>query len=216
MQAVIDRSYCLKHPFQISYLFGIDVFLGMLLSKDKTLLERIAAKYRRHRIAMPGALGNAYKVSALFEFRVANIYGAMAERFRLVPDAQRLFLDLRDEELEHGRLMVACLYQVAMNPRAHFIPSVRDPEIRESLSELRQIERRVPGMTLEQALNVANVLEAGEVNMIFGRLLKQVGKAQTDLFAEQLKGVQSHPESVPRRIKELKRRLGPEGLASAA
>jgi hypothetical protein len=74
----------------------------------------------------------------------------------------------------------------------------------------------VPGMTLEQALRVTNVLEAGEVNVIFGRLLKQVGKPQTEIFAEQLKGIQSHPESVPRRIKELRERLGPERLASAA
>jgi hypothetical protein len=70
-------------------------------------------------------------------------------------------------------------------------------------------------MSLDQALRVTGVLEASEVNTIFGRLLKQVGKAETELFAEQLQGAQSHPESVPRRIKELRDRLGPERLAAA-
>jgi rubrerythrin len=210
MQAVIDRAHCLKHPFKIVRLFGLDVFLGMLLRTDKTLLERIAEKYRARRIAMPGTVGSAYKLSALFEYRVAHIYGAMAERFRSIPEAHRLFLDLKEEEMEHGRLMLACLYQVAVSPDVQFVPSVRDPEIRESLNELRRIEREVAGMSLEQALATTGRLEASEVNTIFGRLLKQVGKAETELFAEELRGAKSHPESVPRRIKELRERLGPE------
>lgn len=215
MQAVIDRAHCLRHPLKIVRLFGLDVFLGMLLRPNKTLLERIAEKYRARRIAMPGSLGNAYKLSALFEFRVAHIYGAMAERFKSVPEANRLFLELMEEEMEHGRLMLACLYQVAVSPDLQFVPSVRDPQIRESLSALRRIEREVQGMSLERALAVTGTLEASEVNTIFGRLLKQVGKAQTELFAEELSGAKSHPESVPRRIKELKERLGPERLAAA-
>jgi hypothetical protein len=214
MQAVIDRDFCLKNPFTIIRLFGLDIFLGMLLHKDKTLLERVSQKYRTRRIAMPGSVGNAYKLSALFEFRVAHIYGAMARRFQSVPEAQRLFKDLEEEEMEHGRLMLACLYQIALTPALRFIPSVRDPEIRRSLIELRRIERAVAGMSLEQALETAGRLEASEVNTIFGRLLRQVDKAQTQLFAEQLKGAQSHPESVPRRIKELKERLGAAGLAA--
>lgn len=215
MQAVIDRTFCLRHPVKIVRLFGLDVFLGMLLRKDKTLLERISAKYRARRVAMPGDVGNAYKLSALFEFRVAHIYAAMAERFKSVAEARRLFLDLEEEEMEHGRLMLACLFQVAISPNLEFVPSVRDPQIRDSLIELRRIEHEVAGMSLEQALKVTNKLEASEVNVIFGRLLKQVGKAETELFAEQLKGAQSHPESVPRRIAELKERLGPERLAAA-
>lgn len=216
MQAVIDRAYCLKNPKKIIQLFGLDVFLGMLLGKDKTLLERIADKYQARSVAMPGALGNAYKLSAVFEFRVAHIYAAMAERFKSNQDVKGLFEDLKEEEMEHGRLMLACLYQVAVNPEVTFAPSVRDPEIRESLNQLRAIERQVPEMSLEKAFKVTNELEASEVNVIFGRLLNQVGRAQTELFAEQLKGAKSHPESVPRRIKELKARLGPAGIAAAA
>ncbi|SDW36405.1 hypothetical protein [Thiocapsa roseopersicina] len=216
MQAVIDRGFCLKNPAKIIQLFGLDVFVGMLLSKEKTLLQRIAEKYQARRVPMPGAVGNAYKLSALFEFRVAHIYAAMAERFKSNPDVHRFFLDLRDEEMEHGRLMLACLYQVAVNREVEFVPSVRDREMRESLNALRDIERRVPAMSLDEAFKVTNELEAGEVNVIFGRLLTQVGRAETELFAEQLKGAQSHPESVPRRIKELKARLGPDGLAAAA
>jgi hypothetical protein len=216
MQAVIDRAFCLKHPVKIIQLFGWDVFIGMLWSTDKTLLQRIAEKYQARRVPMPGAIGNAYKLSALFEFRVAHIYAAMAERFKANREVSQLFSDLRDEEMEHGRLMLTCLYQVAVNREVDFVPSVRDEEIRESLNELRRIEHRVAGMTLEEAFKVTNELEAGEVNIIFGRLLQQVGRAETELFAEQLKGAQSHPQSVPRRISELKKRLGPEGLAAAA
>jgi hypothetical protein len=216
MQAVIDRDYCLKNPIRIIRLFGLDVFLGMLFSKKKTLLERIADKYRAHKVAMPGTLGDAYKLSALFEFRVAHIYGAMAERFKAQREVHGFFRDLQEEELEHGRLMLACLYQVAVRPDVDFAPSVRDPQIRESLNRLREIERQVPRMSLDEAFQTTNDLEASEVNVIFGRLLKQVGKTETELFAEQLQGAQSHPESVPRRIKVLKARLGPAGVAAAA
>jgi hypothetical protein len=215
MQAVIDRTYCLKNPFKIVRLFGLDVLFGMLLGKDKTLLERITRKYRASGVPMPGSLGNAYKLSILFELRVARIYAAMAERFGCYSEVCALFLELEEEEVEHARIMLACLYQVAISPKANFVPSVRDPAIRESLHRLRETERRVPRMSLEEALRITLELEASEVNIIFGRLLKQVDKAQTRLFAEHLEGAQSHPESVPRRILELKARLGPEGLAGA-
>lgn len=216
MQAVIDRDFCLKNPLKIIQLFGLDVLVGMLLSKEKTLLQRIAEKCQARRVPMPGPVGNAYKLSALFEYRVAHIYAAMAERFADLPEVHRFFLDLRDEELEHGRLMLACLYQIAVDQELDFVPSVRDPQLRESLNELRRIEQRVPGMSLEEAFKVTNELEAGEVNVIFGRLLKQVGRAETELFAAELEGAKSHPESVPRRIKELKARLGPDALVQAA
>jgi hypothetical protein len=65
-------------------------------------------------------------------------------------------------------------------------------------------------MTLDEALEASCALEASEVNVIFERLLKQVGKAQTELFAEALEGACSHPESVPRRIAALRDQLGSE------
>jgi hypothetical protein len=216
MQAVIDRDYCLKNPRKIIQLFGLDVFLGMLLGKDRTLLERVTEKYQARSVAMPGSLGNAYKLSALFEYRVAHIYGAMERRFAANRDVAALFRDLKEEEMEHGRLMLACLYRIGVGPEVDFVPTVREPSIRDSLNKLREIERKVPQMSLEEAFKVTIELEASEVNVIFGRLLNQVGKAETELFAEQLKGAQSHPESVPRRVKELKARLGPAGIAAAA
>ncbi|MEA3276887.1 MAG: hypothetical protein U9Q81_16725 [Pseudomonadota bacterium] len=112
--------------------------------------------------------------------------------------------------------MLTCLYQIAMNPSVDFVPSIRDPEIRESLGKLRATEKQVPAMSLEEALKVTDALEASEVNVIFGRLLKQIGKPETELFANKLKGAQSHTVSVPRRIKELRAKLGPAGVADAA
>lgn len=68
----------------------------------------------------------------------------MAERFKSNPAVHRFFLDLHDEEMEHGRLMLACLDQVAVNREVDFVPGVRDRAMRESLNVLRDIERRVP------------------------------------------------------------------------
>lgn len=204
MQAVIDRDYCRQHPREIAKFFGWDVAIGMLLSGRKTLLERLTDKYQSAGIAMPGPLGNAYKLSALFEFRVAKIYAAMAERFSDNPAASELFKDLSEEELEHGRIMLSCLYEIIYKPGIEFVPSVRDADMRESLNELREVQAKVAGMSLEEALATADELERGEVNVIFGRLLKQVGKPELDLFGERLKGAENHSESVPRRIRELK------------
>lgn len=206
MQAVIDRDYCLRHPGKIIRLFGLDVWLGMLLDRNKTLLERVVDKYRAHAVPLPGALGGAYKCSALFEFRVARIYAAMAERFADTPEASGLFQDLSEEELEHGRVMLTCLFHVTAGPGRDFAPSVRDPDIRDALRRLRAIERRVPEMDLGEALRVTGELEASEVNVIFGRLLAQVDKAELALFAEHLSGAEGHSESVPRRIAALRQR----------
>jgi len=204
MQAVIDRDYCLRHPAQIAKFFGWDVVLGMLFSNKKTLLERVTEKCLAHGVPMPGPLGNAYKLSALFELRVAKIYAAMAERFKDQEEASALFRDLSEEEMEHGRIMLSCLYEIATKPGIDFVPSVRDEDMRESLNELREVQRRVPEMSLDEALNVTDELERGEVNVIFGRLLKQVGKPEMELFAERLEGAQNHSESVPRRVRELR------------
>lgn len=211
MQAVIDRAYCLRHPGKIIGLFGLDVYMGLLLDKRKTLLERVTEKYQANAVAVPGAVGNAYKCSALFEFRAARIYAAMAKQFADMPAAKALFETLSEEELEHGRIMLACLFQVTSANRLSYVPSVRDPEIRDALNELRDIERRVPRMSLEEALDVTETLEKGEVNVIFGRLLDQVDKSQIGLFSEHLAGAQNHSESVPRRIRELKAASGRVG-----
>ncbi|MCF7983917.1 MAG: hypothetical protein K9L70_05890 [Thiohalocapsa sp.] len=63
MQAVIDRAYCLRHPGRIVRLFGLDVYMGLLLNKRKTLLERVTEKYRTNAVAVPGAVGNAYSTA---------------------------------------------------------------------------------------------------------------------------------------------------------
>lgn len=216
MSAVIDRSFCLQHPFQITRLFGLDVFLGMLLSSRKTLLQRVADKYQASRIPFPGSVGNAYRLSALFEFRVARIYSAMAKRFGDDREAARLFAELAEEENEHGRIMLTCLFHITASEKPAFVPSVRDPEIRSELARLRLLEGKVATLSLDQALNLALDLESGEVNVIFGRLLGQVDAEQLRLFAAQLEGAQSHAESVPRRIAELRARRGTQATRQAA
>lgn len=133
----------------------------------------------------------------------------MAERFKTNPAVHRFFLDLHDEEMEHGRLMLVCLDQVAVNREVDCVPGVRDRAMRESLNALRDIERRVPAMSLEEAFKVTNELEAGEVDVIFGRLLTLVGRAETELFAEQLKGAQSHPASGTKVQSSERRELAP-------
>jgi rubrerythrin len=204
METIIDRDFCIRHPRKIIGLFGLDVYLGLLFNNGKSLLERLADKYSAHGLPMPGPLGNAYKLSALFEFRVARIYRSMAERFKDQTEAHDLFMELSEEEMEHGRLMLVCYYTVELTPSIDFIPSVRDPAIRDSLNELRELERRVDSLSLKEALEITIGLEKSEVNVIFGKLLSQVDKAQSRLFVEQFKGIEGHSESVPRRISELR------------
>lgn len=206
METIIDREYCIKQPRKIIGLFGLDVYIGLIINKNKSLLERLTDKYSSHGVPMPGSVGNAYKLSALFEFRVARIYERMAKCFKDQPAAYDLFMELHDEEMEHGRLMLICYYTVELTPSIKFIPDVRDPDIRDSLHELRELERRVDTLSLIEALEITDELERGEVNVIFGKLLSQVDSAQSNFFAEQLKGIEGHSESVPRRIRELKQK----------
>jgi hypothetical protein len=207
MQAVIDRDYCIQNPAKIVRFFGLGIFFQMLLSNKKTLLERLTEKYLSSGISMPGPVGNAYKLSALIEFRIAKIYEAMAERFKDNLLVHELFVELSEEELEHGRIMLVCLFEIVMKKEIHFVPEILDPEIRKLLSQLRLIQHKVNEMSVEDALQTTKELEQSEVNVIFGKLLQQVGKPKLDIFSKQLEGAKNHSESVPRRIIEIKAKM---------
>jgi rubrerythrin len=144
----------------------------------------------------------------LFELRAAQIYQKMAERFADVPAAHRLFKDFQEEEVEHARLMLVCLYSVRMTPDIHYVPSVRDPEIKAVMQAMRRVQRRVAQMTLEEALDASEELERGEVNVIFGRLLKQVEEPEIGLLRQMIRHAEGHQDSVPRRIRALREALG--------
>jgi rubrerythrin len=212
MASVVSREYCLAHPVEISQLYGLNVFFGTLLNKRRTVLERVSATFAENRLAMPGPLGESYRLSALFELRAARIYRAMAERFAAVVPAHELFKELQEEEEEHARLMNICLYTVRLTPDTQYVPSVRDPEIRSVMKQMRAVERRVPAMTLEEALRVSVELELGEVNMVFGKLLKQVAEPEIGLLRQMMRHAESHQESVPRRIGILRQQLEKLGI----
>jgi len=204
--SLLDKSYCIKHPAKIIKTFGLRTYLAMVFG-NKGLLEYLTDDYLAHGIAMPGSLGNAYKLSALFEFRVARIYEKMAEKFKDRKEVQQLFTELKNEELEHGRVMMICLFNVIASPEISFVPNVRDPEIRTGLNELRELERQVQSLSLDKALELTEELEKGEVNVIFGKLLNQVDSSVVDFFIEEFKSIEGHSESVPKRILELKKQL---------
>lgn len=212
MVSVVSRDYCLSHPIETSQLYGLDVFVSALLNTKRTVLEQIASSFSEHRLAMPGPLGESYRLSELCELRAARIYQAMAERFRSVVPAQRLFRDLEREEEEHARLMHICLYTVRMGPAVDYVPSVRDAEVRAAMKELRAVQHRVPSMTLDEALRVSEELERGEANLIFGKLLKQVAAPEVDLLKRLMRHAENHQESVPRRIAQLRQELGALGM----
>jgi hypothetical protein len=211
MHAVIDRDYCLRHPAEIIRLYGLGVFLGMLIDKRMTLLERVTRNYQATRIPLPGPVGNAYRLSALIEYRISRIYAALADRFADDPEAARLFADLSAEEEEHGRVMLACLFHVKHSPTLRYVPSLLDPEIRATLIRLRTLKKQIHSLSLDAALELTAELEGGEVNVIFERLLRQVDAAQLVLCAERLAGALSHSESVPRRMKTLRAQRGQVG-----
>jgi len=212
MASVVSREYCLSHPVEISQLYGLNVFLGTLINKRRSVLERVATSFAERRLAMPGPLGESYRLSELFELRAAKIYRCMAERFADVAPAQQLFKDLQEEEEEHARLMSICLYSVRMSPDVQYVPSIRDPEIRAVMKQMRAVQRRVPSMTLSEALLTSEELEAGEVNLVFGRLLKQVAEPEVGLLRQMMRHAENHQVTVPRRIAKLRAELDALGI----
>ena len=216
MSSLVSRSYCLAHPMEISQLYGLKVLLGTVVNKKRTVFERVASSFSENRLAMPGPLGQSYRLSELCELRAARIYRAMAERFAEVAPAHQLFKELQEEEEEHGRLMRICLYSVRMSPHRQYMPSVRDPEIRAVMREMRRVERRVPFMTLDEALWASEALEAGEVNLIFGKLLDQVEEPEVGLLRQMMRHAEGHNVSVPRRIGLLRAQLEKLGMPASS
>lgn len=204
MSTLIDRSYCLRHPGTITRLFGLSVFLRMLFSRNRSLLELLTSHYADHGYPLPGRIGDAYRVSALLEYRMARIYRRFATKFHTNDKAHQLFEELYQEEEEHGRLMELCRYTLKNKPALAFMPSVRDPAIRRMLKELRQIERTADNISLAEALDITEQLEKGEVNTIFNRLLKQTGETESHLFKDKLSQIEGHSTSVPRRLQALR------------
>jgi hypothetical protein len=209
MPSLIDRDYCVRHPGTIIRLFGIGVFLRMLFGPRRSLLELLAEHYASHGYPLPGRVGDAYRISSLLEFRMARIYRRFAARFRNHPLAYELFEELRQEEQEHGRLMLLCRYTMKHRPDLAFVPSVRDPEIHGMLKELRRIERSSDNLSLAEALDITEQLEKGEVNTIFNRLLKQTEHSESCLFKDKMQQMEGHSTSVPRRLQALRKEALP-------
>lgn len=207
MGGIIGRDYCIRHPRQVIHLFGAGVFLGMLWSDRKSLLERVIAYHRDHGIPLPGEAGRAYRLAALLEFRVARFYHRLAQQFPDQPEVQSLYQELREEELEHGRLMCLCRYTARYHPALEYTPSLRDPEVHEALRRVRALERAVPSLTLHEALAVTEALEQTEINTIFDRLLRQADTRESRLFEAELQATADHATEVPRRIAALRERL---------
>ena len=119
MENYLDRSFALHHGAEVIRLFGLGVYLRLLAEPRKDLLEVVTDWNLAHGIPMPGRVGNAYRLAALLEYRVAQIYGRMAEAFSGYAPARELFLDLQAEEIQHGRVMTLCLYTVRAGENLH-------------------------------------------------------------------------------------------------
>ncbi|HKJ75811.1 MAG TPA: hypothetical protein VKA64_01255 [Gammaproteobacteria bacterium] len=207
MGGIIGRDYCIRHPMQVIHLFGAGVLLGMLWSERKSLLERVIEYHQDHGIPLPGEAGRAYRLAALIEFRVAHLYQRLAEQFADQPEVQAFYRELQAEELEHGRLMCLCRYTGHDHPALQYRPSLRDPEVSETLRRVRSLEKAAPTLTLNEALAVTEALEQTEINTIFDRLLRQADSAESRLFEEQLQATADHATEVPRRIAALREQL---------
>ena len=207
MQTIVDREYVRGHAEEVIRSFGLMAYIRSLRTKDKGLLEQLEEKYLGSGIPMPGRLGNAYRLSALIELRVARIYERMVRRFEENPLVRTFFQELQDEEQEHARVMVLCLYTVDAQTELDYVPSVRDPEMRALLGELRTKALGVWKLSLDEALDLTEKLEASEVNTIFDKLLKQTRNPKSDFFISQLAKVEGHAAAVPKRIKALREQL---------
>ena len=207
MQTIVDREYVRGHAGEVIRSFGLMAYIRSLRTKDKGLLEQLEEKYLGSGIPMPGRLGNAYRLSALIELRVARIYERMVRRFDENPLVSAFFQKLQEEEQEHARVMVLCLYTVDAQTELDYVPSVRDPEMRALLGELRAKALGVWKLSLDEALDLTEELEASEVNTIFDKLLKQTRNPKSDFFISQLAKVEGHAAAVPKRIKALREKL---------
>ena len=204
MGEIIGREYCLHNPMEIIRLFGARVFLGTLLNREKSLLQQVIASHSRRGIPMPGFVGKSYRIAAMIEYRVSRIYKKLALRFRDNAQVRDFYADLQREEEEHARLMLLCLYTVSLKSSVHYVPSIRDKAIRRITGYLRNIERGLGELSLDEALNITEELEKSEINAIFDKLLRQVDGEESLLFLEQLKQVEGHGAAIPRKIRELK------------
>lgn len=207
MQTIVDREYVRGHAGEVIRSFGLMAYIRSLRTKDKGLLEQLEEKYLSSGVPMPGRLGNAYRLSALIELRVARIYERMVRRFDENPLVSAFFQKLQEEEQEHARVMVLCLYTVDAQTELDYVPSVRDPEMRALLGELRAKALGVWKLSLDEALDLTEKLEASEVNTIFDKLLKQTRNPKSDFFISQLAKVEGHAAAVPKRIKALREKL---------
>jgi rubrerythrin len=207
MQTIVDREYVRGHAGEVIRSFGLMAYIRSLRTKDKGLLEQLEEKYLSSGVPMPGRLGNAYRLSALIELRVARIYERMVRRFDENPLVSAFFQKLQEEEQEHARVMVLCLYTVDAQTELDYVPSVRDPEMRALLGELRAKALGVWKLSLDEALDLTEKLEASEVNTIFDKLLKQTRNPKSDFFISQLAKVEGHASAVPKRIKALREQL---------
>ncbi len=207
MQAIVDQEYVRQHAGEVIRSFGLMAYVRSLRTKNKGLLEQLEEKYLSSGIAMPGKLGNAYRLSALIELRVALIYEHMVRRFDENPLVRAFFQKLQEEEQEHARVMVLCLYTVDAQTKLDYVPGVLDPEIRTLLGKLRALARGVWKLSLDQALDLTEELEASEVNVIFDKLLEQTRNPKSDFFISQLAKVEGHAAAVPKRIKALREKL---------
>lgn len=111
------------------------------------------------------------------------------------------------EEQEHSGLMQLCRFLVAYHPQLKYLPEIRHPNIRAILALLRELNRAVEVLSLEEALEATVNLEQGEINSVFDRLLKQVDAEGVRLFEGRLRAVEGHAEAVPKRVAALRRRL---------
>lgn len=202
------------HPLEIWRLYGAGVLLRSWVNRRRSLLSHVARAFPSSRVAMPGCVGRSYRVARLIEQRVAKIYRLLGERFAQLEPVGHLFRDFEAEELDHADLMTVCLYTVRIDPKAAYAPSILDPEIRALLGELRAVQRRIPEMTLEEAFKTAEALEAGEANVVFGKLLKQVAEPEVHLLRQLLHDAEDHAVSVPRRIDEVRHKLSSAELAA--
>ncbi len=207
MQTIVDRDHVRQHRGEVIKTFGLIAYIRAVSSRRKGLLEQIEKKYLESGIPMPGAVGNAFRLSALLELRAARIYARLVKRFEEVQVVREFFEELQAEEEEHARIMTLCLYTIDNEAELDYVPSVRDPDVRVLLREMRTHERNVWRLSLEEALDLTEKMEASEMNIIFDKLLKQAKNPQNQYFISQLAKVEGHASAVPKRIKALRKKV---------
>jgi rubrerythrin len=146
-----------------------------------------------------------YQQFVAFEEQAAAIYLTMASRFSPEnPELAAFWLDMGMQEKQHAGLLQFCIAEELF---ATDLPSER--QIQETNALFDNLRRRAakPDVSVEEAFKIATLMEASEVNDIYGHLTTPV---HASMYLLRRKLATTLPDHVGNLYKEARKHNVPE------